>query len=1026
MAKRRVQVQDVNFNVSPQQQTIIADSYVRAAPTQQGMSDLEGFVAAIAPVVDQKIAEEKQQKEDMALAIRQGVVEQQAYQVEAATRQLTDLGNEDFKNNYNGYLGKNKEDVAAHRQTNYENYYKQLEEQGTNPVVIRMLRQNMEAVDYKFFTEVYNPLKTKKNQDDNLAILGERLKGTMTLEEGKIAIDDFFELHPEIDKGVVSDYVLDQEADLANDLDANGDKVGKSWRSDWLVENKRTTVPANMATWDTVEDAQKARDTSIQNRAVTTRDAKVSSAITNFVTPTIDMIEGTWKGREDYFLAKPEEWATFMETQKQEVRKTLQELFPDDEAAVKEGMVEFRKKSTEHYNKTILPASGKFNTTKVLNQGMTNVLRLGVYAEDGRAKTPELLDQMIAQTGLPEDEVIEEAVKQQLALTEVMGIETGLMDWLKSKGVFSRAEYTDDLATITEKNAKFLKEQAKIGRQERANVFAEEAVANAVRTQKFGVLGGTVFKDADGTEVTISSEQMVSIYTDKMDKQLQSDLVAIETEMDNKIEVAQGSDATTPDLLASLQQEKEARISQTIQSNYDQRMKEFYLPSQTVPEKEAQILANPAVLSHLTGRAGEPLNETTTAVLQEAITTFDRLNDYQSGFAKNAYDNPEVGLRMRLLSDLMRMGGLTLQEAVNKVDGKLYEGAKVTISDEEFKEVAIEVDWWPDSKPFKDVQNSYPMQKLFESYVNAFAMTEGLTKAQAIKRATKEFTDDTVVIKSTNDLDFGHLMFNTGQKLFGTNASAIQAAQAEIYRINGMEEFVEDLVGENGGIVFIPHPTNANMTRLIAVNETGEMRRQIKDFAYDDLNSMSIETLKANIVSESRERLSLASSLTAEEFQDLSIVYQVAGVPFTKEEQAKQGKRIQEQEAQAIVDAEADRVAAEELAKQLPASAQQVMPTIASEVLAPLVTNVEQFMNDGQFTNKFNTIVTKNKRKLSDKKAISKAISTLKEVSPELVTELELDKKGLFSRLKTERGITVNEQGEIAHAVLALIEMAQE
>ena len=146
-------------------------------------------------------------------------------------------------------------------------------------------------------------------------------------------------------------------------------------------------------------------------------------------------------------------------------------------------------------------------------------------------------------------------------------------------------------------------------------------------------------------------------------------------------------------------------------------------------------------------------------------------------------------------------------------------------------------------------------------------------------------------------------------------------------------------------------------------------------------------------------------------------------------QQAKEAgeRRRQEQEAQAIADREAYLAS---LPPEASAIREDVQIPVVREALEAIgVTDfidVTRFIQDKVSPDRFDELVSKQRKVLTDKKAISKATKALKELDPNVAKELGLEEVGLYSKKLTERGITINEQGEIAHAVLALLEIVKE
>ena len=88
--------------------------------------------------------------------------------------------------------------------------------------------------------------------------------------------------------------------------------------------------------------------------------------------------------------------------------------------------------------------------------------------------------------------------------------------------------------------------------------------------------------------------------------------------------------------------------------------------------------------------------------------------------------------------------------------------------------------------------------------------------------------------------------------------------------------------------------------------------------------------------------------------------------------------------------------------------------------MIPLISNSEGGV--GEF---FDEAYKNTKMKLTNNKAIIKARDIISDF-PELVSELQLDVRGLFARGKATRGITVNEQATIARSIIAVRDASEQ
>ena len=509
MARQRTQVEDVRFSVAPKPTARVVDTFARA-PQATVDNGLTNFITAIAPIVEQKAKEEQASKERLAKATQEGIVQKQAYEAKNAVRKLAQLGAEDFENNYDLYLDKSAEEVASMRQGNYDSYYQQLEAQGVSSPVIRMIRKEMEAVDYKFFTEAFNPAKREKDEGIALNSLGEQLQALAdrppenALVQGQLAIAEFMELYPTINKGKISDFVFDQEKAHALTLDEDGYQKGKSWRSEWLVQNDRTNTKRNRDNWTSIENAH-TRGINGRAEAVTksvkataeTLSAPIVAQMINEIDIKADEYYNDAEGLKAYYTQ-------FLSLRVEEIREKHGDAVADAFQVKTE--TEFNKKFTKENGLQVKFAKrrNEEHLSDVVTGAVTFMRDTDTPLEERSQSFNTYADTVIAEAGISEEKFAEKLMEQQVLLTEDLGMDTPAMRWLASKGYTIDEQYTDEMVKIKDADL------------ERRNKFYVRDMVGAslgdmMESGNTAIVPRTVV-DLKGNTITISDAQRDSYF----------------------------------------------------------------------------------------------------------------------------------------------------------------------------------------------------------------------------------------------------------------------------------------------------------------------------------------------------------------------------------------------------------------------------------------------------------------------------------------------------------------------------------
>ena len=173
MAERRVPVQrlDVPTSVKPVASTV--DTYVRPAAPQTQASGLAQFVSAITPAIQAEADERLKVRLKREREIENGVYKNKLNQARQASIELLGSAKLHYENNQEEYLtledsedGTAYDQVKARRDTYFNDYISQLEQKGTDPVIIEALKSDIATGNTAFMVSVFGSDKEKRNREE--------------------------------------------------------------------------------------------------------------------------------------------------------------------------------------------------------------------------------------------------------------------------------------------------------------------------------------------------------------------------------------------------------------------------------------------------------------------------------------------------------------------------------------------------------------------------------------------------------------------------------------------------------------------------------------------------------------------------------------------------------------------------------------------------------------------------------------------------------------------------------------------
>jgi hypothetical protein len=1043
MAKKRLVVSPMDTSNSIVQPVARAvETYTRPAE-ERTQNQLATFMEGITPVIKQQAAQQQQQIAERNNAIKSGVIARQAQEARVATYDLLTTAGLEFEKNSEEYLEAGADALTADRQAFFDGHFQKMEEAGIDSEVIASVKRDVQYGNLKFFQEGFLPAKQTYENNKSLNILSKDLLITANatnlspeaaLAEVQKKTKDFISTHPTITWTQVNDLIRKTEATLASTLGVDGIPRGMTVLTDWLVENKQTTTKDDLTSFAAIQNAQVTRDTALAKKAKTSTDSIVSS----ITKPLINELKAEFSGREAEYSLNPKKLNEVANARIQKTVESVRETEGNDVAnALERNLIEEWRLA--YSSPDILGKIISADRNKVLSKNMDGILQVGIYDTDSPpekayATTEKLIKDIKNNSGLTESEVDQRLVDLVVQNAAEKGADNAINTYLVNKNIWQRDEFQDERKTLVAALKTFETKSSKkatLAMKTEAATKANEKVTKSGGTNVSDANRVTIVDPETGNTTVVSEEIVQSTYEQSQKVILDAELETITNDFDKAI-----SQATVPADIESLQNQKEEALAAAVNAHADKKLKEYYLPRGQLPIEVAKQINNTSVYSVLKGQAGVPVSETRLEAVRRSLNLFQSMNDYQTGFGETAFKEPENAKRMKFLSILTRDGQMSLEDAIEQVQGPLYNVDQVQrVTTKELDDYQIDIFGPFDLNPFSDVSNKGDLKAYFNDNVSARMATLGEDRKTAFDKVAEEVLKDFHIVEYPNGVETAVLKRNTDQQTLGQDVgNKMLALTEQATKLQGMNEYITSIVPEGGGLVMRNNPSNGNMVTMYITDETGRIASPVASFSFDDLNNLPVEIMKERIARDAAEQLALTGSVTQEERDILTEASSIAtgafGVPMSVTETdvatfAKAKKEVAEKRA-----AKAAKAALpyEQTFPEEAPTAQQVVPFIVdtlSQYVDPVVaSNIGSILQTS--VPAIEAKIKQQRKKMSNRKAINAATKLLKSIDPALVDTLRFNVRGLEGRYATKRGITVTEQASNAHALLATVDVLKE
>lgn len=1061
MAKKRLQVAALDAPTTVKPMASPVDIYT--VPEKPFVdTQLAQFVKAITPAVEAEQQELLQYRQDLERSVKQGFADQEAYQARLAVTNLSKVAGEAYTNNEQYYLEAGRNVLAADRNKFHTDYITQLEDSGTNPSVIKSIKQDLELGNIKFFGEVYNPSKQDYDNKIALGTLREQITNDVNapmldgdLKDKAVAnsIAIFQKAYPNISLTDINAAVRETEVALSTMKDSKGVPRGSTALSKWIVDNNQHTTQEGAKAFATINNNQAAREVAEASRVKTSNES-ISSQITD---STIENLESQFTGLEGRYVADPKAYTDMAEKRIRDTVESTRETHGTDVANMVQA--ELLAKFSKLYNSPkILGKIIKEDSKKALNQNLDGLAQIAIYSPNenpaiATSQTEDFIKNVISSSGLTEAEINQSLVDLVVNNAAEQGNDNPLHSYLVKKKILQKAEFADERESLV-KALKTYKTSQDKGLIVRAR---DNAVDNAVNklitsggSNATAVNNGSFINPTTNKEVSIDPIEFERNYENKAAIRLEGELTNLE-----KKHAARLANVNNPAEEANIRKENDSEVKALIDKDVGRKFDEFYRPTETIPEAMRQQINNSAVYSVLKGQGGiEPSDERLNAV-STAINMYQTLEGFQKGFGKKAFTDPENQMRMEFLSTLTRDQEMPLTSAIAAVQGDFYTAYDVKkITEDNLNNFAVDIgqvgvfDFFPfDSNPFSGVRDKSGLLMYMNENVSARMKVLGETQDLAFKKSADAALEDFHIVEYANGVSTAVLKRNSDQQTLGLNVGQLMLDLTnELSEKQGMPEYIDSMVPDGtGALVMRNNPSNDNLVSLIITDESGEINIPVAQYSFDDLNNVKKEALIERVVQEAAEQLALVQDISDTELSVIQNIKTYGGLlagktplatvltpDITKEELT--GYSTAKQGATSVL---------KSIASGLEATTQTVLPDInkeqaptAQQVVPSIVNTISQLVNP-QVADQVNSIlqtsapaieakIKQQRKQMSNRKAISTATKLLKTIDPSLVDTLGLGVRGLEGRYASDRGISVTEQASNAHALLAVVNTLKE
>lgn len=476
MAKKRYSqplLQNVPTTITPVARTV--DTFVRPTAQQDVNQNLKAFVEGITPVLREASEQEKRQQLEETRAVVSGLKEQETYQARALTRKMALEAGQAFVENQDMYVA-DEAKLVSDREEFFTKNIQGLQDAGMSPAVLMAMQSEVEALNYEFFGKVYEPLVFDKKVNDAVDVLqgsintiseAAMLSPEKQLELLTKEVKDFETAYPFVPKSRVNKTLEDTALVRSAALDKDGYVTGTNIYSEWMVQNNRHNVQANVELFQTIKDNEIKRQTDIAaGEAKATKSFTVT--VNNAIKPIMNNLANELITDIDLYTDNKEAYEARVQEVIDQTVASFGDLNEADTAVVRSAVetawaLKASQDVTKVYDKRALEDITSDVVTALINFAPEDMggMADAKFSQSFGAYFESVTEETNLSSEAAREDIATELLKQVKIATPLQGANLEILDYLGSKGYLSKEENQKLRADIIQAHEKYTRVAAR-------------------------------------------------------------------------------------------------------------------------------------------------------------------------------------------------------------------------------------------------------------------------------------------------------------------------------------------------------------------------------------------------------------------------------------------------------------------------------------------------------------------------------------------------------------------------------------
>lgn len=709
MAKKRYSqplLQNVPTTITPVARTV--DTFVRPTAQQDVNQNLKAFVEGITPVLREASEQEKRQQLEETRAVVSGLKEQETYQARALTRKMALEAGQAFVENQDMYVA-DEAKLVSDREEFFTKNIQGLQDAGMSPAVLMAMQSEVEALNYEFFGKVYEPLVFDKKVNDAVDVLqgsintiseAAMLSPEKQLELLTKEVKDFETAYPFVPKSRVNKTLEDTALVRSAALDKDGYVTGTNIYSEWMVQNNRHNVQANVELFQTIKDNEIKRQTDIAaGEAKATKSFTVT--VNNAIKPIMNNLANELITDIDLYTDNKEAYEARVQEVIDQTVASFGDLNEADTAVVRSAVetawaLKASQDVTKVYDRRALKDINSDVVTALINFAPEDMggMADAKFSQSFGAYFESLTEETNLSSEAAREDIATALLKQVKIATPLQGANLEILDYLGSKGYLNKEENQKLSADIFQANEKYI----------RVATRKTTLVQGLDKFIKSGNLNDlpTTYVNESGKPVNWNTSEIDRVFEENFGQYLKTD---------EKLEV-------------------------------------YYKKVGRLPVESVNIVKSGSLLFSQ-GDLGTPENP--SANIETASISYEEIKklEYAGINPQKVLGNPDDALRYKLIKFQMEENGLSFEQSLRSVQTISNEQLSIKVTDTEKALSTLDI-FTPGWANFAETQDkAINVDRVLVIASNLKRLDPTKEDDTAIAEAVAIFSEDNIIIEDS-------------------------------------------------------------------------------------------------------------------------------------------------------------------------------------------------------------------------------------------------------------------------------------